>query len=125
MDKKYAWKLIPPKDGEPPVKKVLIDGKTKTYYWCPNHHEWTIHPPSECRKQPFRMKRKTRPPPPKGAIDRSNFKNKKKAYLQAKAAYHACMADSWEEQEESSDSDNDEDSNKSTSSYSSEGSNTS
>ncbi len=29
MDRKYAWKLIPPKDNEPTVKNVLIDGKTK------------------------------------------------------------------------------------------------
>jgi hypothetical protein len=38
MDEKYAWKLIPTKDNELSMNRVLIDGKTKTYYWCPNHH---------------------------------------------------------------------------------------
>ncbi len=43
---KPAWKMQPPKDGEPTTK--VVDGKT--WHWCPNHNEWTIHPPSECRK---------------------------------------------------------------------------
>jgi hypothetical protein len=41
----WAWKNIPPKDGEPKKKKF----KGKTYYWCKNHKQWTIHSPSECR----------------------------------------------------------------------------
>jgi hypothetical protein len=41
-NKLYAWKLIPPKDNEPSVKKMLVEGKTKTY-WCPNHLQWMIH----------------------------------------------------------------------------------
>ncbi len=29
MDRKYAWKKIPPKSGEPPTKKMYADGKHK------------------------------------------------------------------------------------------------
>ena len=53
---------------------------------------------------------------------KENFRAKKSAYLQAKAAYQACLFDS-DEDEEDSNSDNDEDSNRSFSDYSSEGSN--
>jgi len=53
---------------------------------------------------------------------KEDFKAKKSAYLQAKAAYRACLFDS-DEDEEDSDSDNDEDSNSSFSDYTSEGSN--
>jgi hypothetical protein len=48
LDKKYAWKRVPPKAGEPSVKKVHAYGKSKTKYWCPYHNQWTIHSPSEC-----------------------------------------------------------------------------
>ena len=124
MDKKYAWKLIPPKDNEPTVKNVLIDGKTKTYYWCPNHNQWTIHQATECRRQPSRlMKKKQKAMKAIKAKKRANFKAKKEAYLQARAAYHACRYNTSDEEEETSNSDNDEDSNKSFSTYSSEGSN--
>jgi len=51
------------------------------------------------------------------AKKRANFKAKKEAYLQAKAAYHACRYDTSDEEEETSNSDNDEDSNKSFSTY--------
>jgi len=57
------------------------------------------------------------------AIKRSHFKEKKKAYIQAKAAYEACMNASSDDEEGTSNSDNDEDSNKSVSTYSSEDSN--
>jgi hypothetical protein len=122
MDDKYAWKLIPPKDNEPTVKRVLVDGKTKTYYWCPNHHQWTIHKPSECKRQTSRFKKKQAKMKVK---KKENFKAKKEAYMQAKAAYQACKYESSEEDVEISNSDNVEDSNKSVSTYSLEGSNTS
>jgi hypothetical protein len=121
-DDKYAWKLIPPKDKEPTVKRMLVDGITKTYYWCPNHHQWTIHKPSECKRQTSKNKKKQAKMKIK---KRENFKAKKKAYMQAKAAYQACKYESSEEDVELSNSDYDEDSNKSVSTYSSEGSNTS
>jgi hypothetical protein len=56
---------------------------------------------------------------------RQNFKDKKKAYIQAKAAYQACLGVDSDEEQDSMDSDNDEGSNQSDTSYSSEGSNTS
>ena len=58
-------------------------------------------------------------------MKRQNFKEKKQAYIQAKAAYQACMNGNSEDELGSSNSDKDEDSNKSISTYSSEGSNVS
>jgi hypothetical protein len=123
MDRKYAWKKIPPKSGEPSTKKMNVDGKHKVYYWCPNHLEWTIHKPSECRR--LRPRRKNQDYKNKKATKRQNFKDKKKAYIQAKAAYQACLGVDSDEEQDSMDSDNDEGSNRSDTSYSSEGSNTS
>jgi hypothetical protein len=42
-EKKYAWKLIPPKDNEASEKRMYTDGKSKVYHWCPHHLQWTIH----------------------------------------------------------------------------------
>jgi hypothetical protein len=123
MDKKYAWKKVPPKDGEPHTKRMYVDGKYKVYYWCPNHLEWTIHKPSECRR--LKPRKKTQDYKNKKVTKRQNFKNKKKAYIQAKAAYQAMLGVDSDEEQSSMDSDNDEGSNQSDTSYSSEGSNTS
>jgi hypothetical protein len=119
-DKKYAWKLIPPKDNEPSEKRMYMDGKSKVYHWCPHHLQWTIHSPRKCKRQPSRMRKKNIFKKTKKKEE--DFKAKKSAYLQAKAAYQACLFDS-DEDEENSNSDNDEDSNRSFSDYSSEGSN--
>jgi len=35
MDKQYAWKRVPPKKGEPSIKRVNSNGKPKTYHWFP------------------------------------------------------------------------------------------
>ena len=120
MDKKYAWKRIPPKDNDPSVKRVHMNGVSKTYYWCPNHVQWTIHKPAECKR--LKPGKRTTKGFDKKAKKRSDFKARKEAFIQAKAAYEACMKGGTDE-EGSSISDNDEDSNKSLSSYSSEGSN--
>ena len=120
LDKKWAWKRTPPKAGEPSCKKVHADGKSKTYYWCPYHNQWTIHTPAECRKVKIRKRENKSKKVHKKT---SNFKEKKQAYIQAKAAYKACMNN--DEEEESSISDNEEDSNESNSVYSSENSNVS
>jgi hypothetical protein len=48
LDKKFAWKKVPPKDGEPRTKTV----GGKFYHFCPNHDErgmWTLHKPSDCK----------------------------------------------------------------------------
>jgi len=39
MDKKYAWKRVPPKSGEPSTKRMYSDGKNKTYHWCLHHNQ--------------------------------------------------------------------------------------
>jgi hypothetical protein len=119
-DKKYA-KRIPPKDGDPSTKKVHVNGISKTYYWCPHHLQWTVYSPKECKRLPVGKGKKNQND--KKAIKRSQFKERKKAYIQVKAAYEACMNTSADSEEETSNSDNDEDSNKSVSTYSSEDSN--
>ncbi len=121
MDKKYTWKKIPPKNGDPSTKKVHVNGVSKTYYWCPHHQQWTVHSPKECKRLPVGKGRKNQKD--KKVIKRSLFKEKKQAYIQAKAAYVACMNVSTDDEEGTSNSDNDEDSNKSVSAYSSEDSN--
>jgi hypothetical protein len=123
MDRKYAWKKIPPKSGEPSTKKMYVDGKHKVYYWCPHHLEWTIHKPSECKR--LMPRKKNQDYKNKKATKRQNFKDKNKAYIQAKAAYQACLGVDSDEEQDSIDSDNDKGSNQSDTSYSSEGSNTS
>ena len=123
LDSKYAWKYISPKDGESVIKRVNVEGKSKTYYWCPHHQQWTIHKPSECKRlKPSSGKKSSKE---KKVIKRQNFKEKKQAYIQAKAAYQACMNGNSEDELGSSNSDKDEDSNKSISDYSSEDSNVS
>jgi hypothetical protein len=123
VDSKYAWKYIPPKAGEPTMKRMNVEGQAKTYYWCPHHQQWTIHKPTECKRlKPSRGKKGSKE---KKVIKRQNFKQKKQAYIQAKAAYQACMNGNSEDELGSSNSDKDEDSNKSISDYSSEGSNVS
>jgi hypothetical protein len=117
-EKKYAWKLIPPKDNEPSEKRIYTDGNSKVYHWCPHHLQWTIHSLGECKRQPSRMKKKSIFK--KTKKKKEDFRAKKSAYLQAKAAYQACLFDS-DEDEEDSNSDNDEGSNRSFSDYSSEG----
>jgi hypothetical protein len=102
---------------------MYVDGKHKVYCWCLNHLEWTIHKPSECRR--LRPRMKNQDCKNKKATKRQNFKDKKEAYIQAKAAYQACLGVDSDEEQDSMDSDNAEGSNRSDTSYSSEGSNTS
>jgi len=83
--------------------------------------QWTVHSPQKCKRLPT-GKGKSKPTDKK-AFKRSQFKERKKVYIHAKAAYEACMSTSIDSDEETSNSDNDEDSNKSVSSYSSEDSN--
>lgn len=45
---KWAWKEVPPKEGEGKTKTV----NGKEYHWCPNHEAWTLHTPKECKKKP-------------------------------------------------------------------------
>ncbi len=123
MDKKYAWKRVPPKSGEPSTKRMYSDGKHKTYHCCPHHNEWTILTPAECKRlKPTRGKRVYKN---KKVIKSQNFKDKKQAFIQAKAAYEACLGRDSDDERDSMESDNDKGSNQLVSSYSSEGSNAS
>ena len=90
---------------------------------CPYHNQWTIHAPADCK----RLKPTKRIKDDKGrkAIKRQDFKDKKQAFIQAKAAYEACLSKDSDDEQDSMDSDNDEGSNQLASSYSSEGSNAS
>jgi len=46
--KKWAWKLVLPKENEPRTKH--FDGKD--YHWCTNHVSWTVHTAKECNMMP-------------------------------------------------------------------------
>jgi hypothetical protein len=45
------WKQEPPAKSNHHTKLVLHGNQEKLYYWCKCHKSWTIHSPSECRKQ--------------------------------------------------------------------------
>ena len=51
---KWAWKEVPPKEGEPKVKQV----NGKTYHWCRYHNAWTIHTEEECNLKDKKPKAK-------------------------------------------------------------------
>jgi hypothetical protein len=100
---------------------IHVNGISKAFYWCPYHLQWTVHSPKVCKRLPPGKGKKNSDD--KKAINRSQFKERKKAYIHAMAAYEACMSTSTDSDEETSNSDNDEDSKKSVSSYSSKDSN--
>ena len=63
----------------------MSNGKTKKYHWCEYHKLWTIHSPKECKRQPT-GKYKAR----KGSKGKKNkYAQKKKAYMDVKAAVSA------------------------------------
>jgi hypothetical protein len=77
----WAWKKIPPKEGESRIKVY----KGKTYYWCRNHLQWVLHKPSECRLK----------------SDNKSSESKKKGKNSLKMrVYQAAMCDTSEEEDE-------------------------
>ena len=103
-------------------EKMYSDGKNKIYHWCPNHNQWSIHTAAECKRiKPTRGKKDY--DKNKKVIKRQNFKDKKQAYIQAKAAYEACLGLDSDDEQDTMDSDNDKGSHWLASSYSSEGRN--
>ena len=65
-DKRFAWKLVPPKAGD---KQNKMWNKKK-YFWCPTHNAWTLHTPESCNlnaKPEQAKKTVTEPTPPSPA----------------------------------------------------------
>ncbi|MFN9978981.1 MAG: hypothetical protein ACK53Y_03665, partial [bacterium] len=108
---------------QPTTNKINSDPKNKNYHWCPQHNQWTIHTAAECKRLKPTRGKKDYYKKDKKAIKRQNFKNKKQAFIQAKAAYEACLGMDSDEEQDTMDSDNDEGYKQSASSYSSEASN--
>ena len=58
---KYAWKTIPPSEGEPKTKKV----DKKEYHFCMNHNDgkgaWVIHLPKDCNQNGSHHQQDTKP----------------------------------------------------------------
>jgi hypothetical protein len=48
-NKKWAWKLDPPKAGSPHTIQKATEKGMETYHWCPKHQKWCIHSLSECK----------------------------------------------------------------------------
>jgi len=89
-ERKYAWKYNPPKAGESSSKNMMINGHKSTYYWCEYHKQWTKHKSSECKKLPIKREQRRK----------DDYKVKKKAYLEAKAALTEVGLDSDSEVKE-------------------------
>jgi hypothetical protein len=84
-ENKYKWKQIPPKDGEATIKRVLIDGVKKKYYWCVHHKMWTLHSPQECRKADDNRKKRKSPSKHEGSSKRKKFHEKARMAFEALA----------------------------------------
>lgn len=89
--KKWAWKLVPPAEGD--AKSKIFDGKS--YHWCINHASWTVHTLAECN-----IKDEVRPVP------KDQQCNKVKKALALSAAYNTIMEDDDEGSNNARDEDN-------------------
>jgi hypothetical protein len=45
-EEKWAWKKIPPKEGEPQSKQM--PDFDKVHHWCEDHQAWVVHTPACC-----------------------------------------------------------------------------
>ncbi len=72
--------------------------------------QWTIHTAAECKRVKTTRGKKDYNKNKK-AIKRQNFKDKQQAFIQAKAAYEACLGTDSDEEQDTIDSDNDKGSN--------------
>jgi hypothetical protein len=112
---KYKSKHKPPKDGESTTKKVMSNGISKKYHWCEYHRLWTLHSPKECKRQPTGKHKAS-----KGSSGKKNkYSQKKRAYMEAKAALSALVHLDFDSDEDSnkSPSESDDDSNISASTF--------
>jgi hypothetical protein len=93
---------------------VRDNGQKKTYHWCSYHKQWTRHKASECKKLAFSSKQQRKD-------KRTEYKEKKMAYMEAKAALQGLNISSDTEEEEVeifNDSDTDSNTSESTEYYS-------
>jgi hypothetical protein len=45
-EEKWAWKKIPPMEGEPQSKQM--PDFDKVHHWCEDHQAWIVHTPASC-----------------------------------------------------------------------------
>ena len=69
----WAWKEVPPKEGEPKT----IKKENKTYHWCEDHSAWTLHNPEKCE---LRIKRLQNEKESKESVPSSNDTSKAATY---------------------------------------------
>ena len=74
----HKWRYTAPKAGEMNTKVVRDNGVKKVYYWCEFHGQWTRHKPSECKKLPIKTREQR-------SASKSDYRQKKQAYMEAKA----------------------------------------
>ncbi len=49
VEEVVLWEQVPPGPGVP---HTMVTKKGKWRHWCPHHHKWTQHIPTECKIQP-------------------------------------------------------------------------
>ena len=74
----HKWRYTAPKAGEMNTKVVRDNGVKKVYYWCEFHGQWTRHKPSECKKLPIKTREERN-------ASKTDYRQKKQAYMEAKA----------------------------------------
>jgi hypothetical protein len=96
---------VSPQTSQPPVTSAT-PGIKKIYYWCDFHSQWTRHEPSECKKLPIKTREQR-------STSKSDYRQKKQAYMEAKATLQQfnISSDSKEEETPQLFHDSDSDSN--------------
>jgi hypothetical protein len=89
----HKWRYTAPKAGETTTKVIRENGMKKIYYWCEFHNQWTRHKPSECKKLPIKTREQRN-------ASKSDYRQKKQAYMEAKATLQQFNISSDSEEEE-------------------------
>ena len=88
----HKWRYTAPKAGEMNTKVVRDNGMKKVYYWCEFHGQWTRHKPSECKKLPIKTREQRN-------ASKTDYRQKKQAYMEAKATLQQFNISSDSEEE--------------------------
>ncbi len=88
----HKWRYTAPKAGEMNTKVVRENGMKKVYYWCEFHSQWTRHKPSECKKLPIKSREQR-------SASKTDYRQKKQAYMEAKATLQQFNISSDSEEE--------------------------